>query len=109
LRGLKRLLTASHFKPELFNSGEELLMRNDTDNIGCIVLDIHLKGMSGIEARRRLSARNSKVPVIFMTAHDGAAIRKEAMEAGCAAFLRKPFSGNVLIGAIRRAMTSAEI
>jgi FixJ family two-component response regulator len=105
LKGLERLLTASHFTPELFNSGEELLMRNDTGDIGCIVLDIHLKGISGIEARRRLSAKSSKAPVIFMTAHDEAAIRKEAMEAGCAAFLRKPFSGNVLIDAIRKAMT----
>jgi len=105
LKGLKRLLTASHLTPELFNSGEELLKRNEAGDIGCIVLDIHLKGMSGIETRRRLSAKGSKVPVIFMTADDEPAIRKEAMEAGCVAFLKKPFCGNVLIDAIRQTIT----
>lgn len=105
LMGLKRLLAASHFTTELFNSAEEFLKRNNAGNIGCVVLDIHLKGMSGIEARRQLSAKGSKTPVIFMTAHDAAATRKDAMEAGCAAFLTKPFSGNVLIDAIRKTMT----
>jgi FixJ family two-component response regulator len=105
LGGLKRLLTASHFTTEFFNSAEELLTCDHIDDIACIVLDIHLKGMSGLEARRRLSAKDSKIPVIFMTAHDGAAIRKGAMEAGCAAFLTKPFSGNILIDVIRNAMT----
>ena len=73
--------------------------------MACIVLDIHMDGISGIEMRRRLAAKGSTVPVIFMTALDSAAVRKEAIEAGCAAFLPKPFSGHELIGAIRKAIS----
>jgi FixJ family two-component response regulator len=103
LRGLKRVLDASGFITKVFQCGEAFLGRDSASGVTCIVLDIHLGGISGIEMRRRLTAMGSTIPVIFMTAHDTAAVRREAMDAGCAAFLRKPFSGNVLIDAIRKA------
>jgi FixJ family two-component response regulator len=103
LRGLRRLLNTRGFKAEIFDSGEAFLERGTTSDVACIVLDIHLGGISGIEMRRRLVARGSTIPVIFMTALDSAAVRKEAIEAGCAAFLPKPFSGSELICAIRKA------
>jgi len=103
LRGLTRLLNNLHFKTEVFSSAEAFLQRPESSEVSCVVLDIHLGGMSGIEARRRLSARGSTVPIIFMTALDSAAVRKEAIEVGCAAFLPKPFSGNELLNAIRNA------
>jgi FixJ family two-component response regulator len=103
LRGLSRLLHTSDFNTEVFNSGEAFLERGATNDVACIVLDIHMGGISGIEMRRRLAARGSTIPVIFMTALDSPAARKEASEVGCAAFLRKPFSGHELIGAIRKA------
>lgn len=102
LRGLSRLLNTHHFETEVFNSGEAFLDRGTTADVACIVLDIHLGGISGIEMRRRLTARGSTIPVIFMTALDSAAVRKEAIEVGCAAFLPKPLSGHELIGAIRK-------
>lgn len=105
LRGLSRLLGTYHFKTKAFKSGEAFLERGTTADVACIVLDIHMGGISGIEMRRRLAARGSTIPVIFMTALDSPAIRKEAMEAGCAAFLPKPFSGHELIGAIQKAMS----
>ena len=103
LKGLKRLLNASDFNPEVFNSAEAFLQRGDVSDVACIVLDINLGGMSGIEMRRRLKAMGSAIPVIFMTARDTAAVRSEAMDAGCAAFLQKPFSGQVLINSIKDA------
>jgi FixJ family two-component response regulator len=103
LRSLRRLLTSHHFKTEVFSSGEAFLARPEADDVACIVVDIHLGGMSGIEVRRRLAARGSTVPVIFMTALDSSAVRREAIEAGCAAFLPKPLSGHELVGAIQQA------
>jgi FixJ family two-component response regulator len=103
LRGLSRLLNTHNFKTEVFKSGEAFLESGATNDVACIVLDIHMGGISGIEMRRRLAARGSRIPVIFMTAIDSAAVRKEAIEVGCAAFLPKPFSGQELIGAIRKA------
>ena len=106
LKGLKRLLQTCGFKTEIFNSGEAFLERENASEPACVVLDIHLGGISGIETRRRLTASGSTVPVIYMTALDTATVRSEATASGCAAFLRKPFSGNELIDSIRKATAS---
>jgi FixJ family two-component response regulator len=103
LKALKRLLDTSDFITEVFNSAEAFLQRGDASDVGCIVLDIHMGGMSGIDMRRRLKAMGSTIPVIFMTALDTAAVRSEAMAVGCAAFLQKPFPGQVLIDSIKNA------
>ena len=106
LKGLKRLLGASGIITETFNSGEAFLERYKAAEPACVVLDINLGGISGIETRRRLTARGSEIPVIYMSALDTATTRKEATASGCAAFLRKPFAGNVLIESIRMATSS---
>jgi FixJ family two-component response regulator len=106
LKGLKRLLHTCGFKTEVFNSGEAFLDRDSESEPACVVLDIHLGGISGIETRRRLAAKGSTVPVIYMTALDTATIRSEATASGCAAFLQKPFSGSALIDSIRKATSS---
>lgn len=106
LRGLKRLLDASNFSTAVFDSGEAFLERDITSDIACIVLDIHLGGMSGIDMRRRLKAQGSTTPVIFMTALDSPEVRNQAANAGCAAYLPKPFSRAALIDAIRKATSS---
>jgi FixJ family two-component response regulator len=106
LKGLKRLLQTCGFKTEVFNSGEAFLERENASEPSCVVLDIHLGGISGIETRRRLTASGSTVPVIYMTALDTATVRSEATASGCVAFLRKPFSGNELVDSIRKATAS---
>jgi len=106
LRGLKRVLEAFHFSTNVFSSAEEFLDRGPTSAVACIVLDIHLGGISGIEMRRRLAEIGSRTPVIFITSHDSAAVRKEAMDAGCAAYLQKPFPGRVLVDTIRNAISA---
>lgn len=104
LIGLQRLLNEFGFVTEVFKSAEEFLNRGAASALDCLVLDIHLGGMSGLELRRHLAASGSHVPTIFITANDDDATRQEAINAGCVAFLGKPFSGLVLIDAIEKAV-----
>jgi FixJ family two-component response regulator len=103
LKAIVRLLTARGFAPQGFVSAEAFLDSAAVKEATCLVLDIHLGGMSGIELRRRLNAVRSKLPVIFITAVDEEAVQKEAMDVGCVACLRKPFDGSLLIAAIDKA------
>jgi FixJ family two-component response regulator len=102
LRGIERLLGAYGFATKVFASAEAFLDRNAAADVDCLVVDIHLGGMSGIELRHHLTASGCKLPVIFMTAFDDEATRMQAQSAGCIAFLHKPFSANLLIGAIEQ-------
>jgi FixJ family two-component response regulator len=103
LKSVERLLTVHGFAARAFSSAERLLDGDAARNATCLLLDIHLGGISGIELRRRLAAAGSNCPVIFMTAIDDDATRKEAMEAGCIAYLKKPFPSQLLLDAIRKA------
>jgi len=103
LRSLERLLNASGFDTEVFSSAEAFLARTNAREAACLVLDIHLGGMSGIELQRRLAASGSPVPVVFMTAFDDESTHAEAVDAGCLVCLRKPFPARLLIGAIEKA------
>jgi FixJ family two-component response regulator len=103
LKSAARLLTVHGFAVQTFTSAEALLDNSDVQTAACLLLDIHLGGISGIELQRRLAALGSKCPVIFMTAKDDDATRKEAADAGCIAYLRKPFAPQLLLDAIRKA------
>ena len=102
LKGLQRLLTAKGFDTAVFPSAEALLGCSVRHGAACFLFDIHLSGMSGIELRRRLAANGCTVPVIFMTAFDDEATRREAEAAGCIAYLNKPFAADLLIGALAK-------
>jgi FixJ family two-component response regulator len=106
LRAAENLLDAHGFGTALFASAEEFLGSGIANQVDCLLLDIHLGGMSGIELRRRLKASQSSLPVIFMTALDDEAMRRQAIKTGCIACLRKPFAAQQLIDAIDKA-TSA--
>ena len=103
LRATRELLDAHGFATEAFTSAEEFLGREAATQIDCLLLDIHLGGMSGIELRRRLKMSSSALPVIFITALDDEDTRGEARKAGCVAYLRKPYSARQLIDAIEQA------
>ena len=105
LDGIQRLLIAHGFETEVFASAEAFLDSATAQQAACLVLDIHLGGMSGIELRRRLKAVRSKLPVIFITALDDETTEKQAMDVGCIACLHKPFPANLLIGAINKAIS----
>jgi FixJ family two-component response regulator len=100
LKAAEILLDAHGFETKSFASAEEFLDRGAATQVDFLLLDIHLGGMSGIELRRQLKGAGSTLPVIFMTALDGEAIRAEALEAGCVACLGKPFLARQLIDAI---------
>jgi FixJ family two-component response regulator len=100
LKALKRLLLAHGFATEAHTSAEAFLDGIGASRAGCLVLDINLGGISGIDLQRRLAAAGSKLPIILMTAVDSEAIRREGTEAGCVAYLRKPFPARRLIDAI---------
>ena len=90
LKSVARLLTVHGLTARTFSSAEALLDQDSMQTATCLLLDIHLGGISGIELQRRLAAAGSNCPVIFMTAIDDDNTRKEAMDAGCIAYLRKP-------------------
>src|ERR1700731_3335677 len=102
LKGIERLLGAYGFATKVFASAEAFLDLDATRDVDCLLIDIHLGGMAGIELRQHLTASGCKLPVIFMTAFDDEATRMQAQSAGCVAFLHKPFVANLLIGAIEK-------
>jgi len=103
-KAIGRLLRASGFRSETFPSAEAFLYRDRTRKTDCLVLDIQLGGISGIDLRRRLTAAGCRLPIIFITALDNDLIRQTALDAGCVAYLRKPFPAHLLIGAIEKAV-----
>jgi FixJ family two-component response regulator len=104
LVGVQRLLNAYGYATEVFASAEAFLDRGAATDADCLLLDIDLGGMSGLELQRRLACCGSAVPVIFMTALDDEATRVRALETGCVAYLLKPFVGRSLIDAVRIAV-----
>ena len=104
LKSVARLLAHHGIESRTFASAEALLESDSVQTATCLLLDIHLGGISGIELQRRLAASGSKWPVIFMTANDDEATRSQAIDAGCIAYLQKPFAQHVLLNAISKAV-----
>ena len=107
LNSIEYLLDAHGFGAELFSSAETFVRRDTLDDISCLVLDIHLGGMSGVDLQRILSDRGYRFPVIFITAVADEAITDAVRDAGCP-LLRKPFSSGGLISAISRAIEQSQ-
>ena len=104
LKSVARLLAHHGIDSRTFASAEALIESGSAQTATCLLLDIHLGGISGIELQRRLAASGSKCPVIFMTADDDEATRNQAVDAGCIAYLCKPFASQVLLDAIGKAV-----
>jgi FixJ family two-component response regulator len=100
------LLEKLGFKTELYGSAEAFLSspRSAPSRDGCIVLDIHLKGMSGIELAKRLADGGQALPIIFVTGNDNETVRKAALAQNCVAYLPKPFAAKALSQAIDHAL-----
>lgn len=102
-KAIERLLRAAGFHPVSFASAEELLQAEAADSAACLVLDIHLPGLSGLELGRLLVTSGRARPLVFITGQDEPSLRDEAQRLGCGYF-RKPFEGKALLEAIRRAI-----
>lgn len=99
-RAIERLLRAADFEPFIYASAEAFLQDTTHPPFDCMVLDIHLPGMSGLDLCHRLTDLGRTVPVIFVTAHDEPDTREEAGRAGCLAYFCKPVPGKLLLDAI---------
>ena len=104
-KAIERLLRAAGFQSVSFTSAEEMLQTEAASSAACLVLDIHLPGISGLELARRLVSSEHAKPVIFITGQDEVSLRDEARRLGCAYF-RKPFEGSALLAAVRAAVTA---
>jgi FixJ family two-component response regulator len=93
----------SGFQPVLFQSAEEFLADSMRRHLSCLLVDVRLGGMSGIDLHRRLLAEGCHTPVIFVTAHDDPEARAAALENRCAGYFRKTDPGADIIAAITRA------
>ena len=103
LRSVARLLRQFGYASVLFPSAEAFATHRDFEEAVCVLLDINLGDVSGIDLRLRLKAACSSVPVIYMTGNDSTAVRTAALQSGCLAYLTKPFSAKSLIEVLERA------
>jgi FixJ family two-component response regulator len=101
---LRILLGAAALAVELFSSAEEFLKRNKSQSPHCIVLDVRLPGMSGLDLQSRQAKVGRKTPLVFLTAHDEVRTSVRAMKAGAIDYLIKPFQDKELLDAVNRAI-----
>ena len=104
-RALQRLLRASGFDVRLFATGADFMAH--LDGVDCVILDLHLPGMSGFEVQEALVARGADVPVVVLTGNDTPANRARSLANGARAYLSKPVDDKVLLDALRPLTSSA--
>lgn len=105
-RSLSRLLRLAGFEPRAFHSAEAFLGDCNRGGFRCLLVDVQLNGMSGIDMQRAWNAQPGHAPLIFITAYDEPQVRAEALQAGCAGFFSKTDSGAQIVDAIRAAVWS---
>ena len=101
---LGSVMKAAGFSSRTFASAEEFLACDDCEETACLILDVRLPGMSGIELQRRLADAHSRLPIIFATAHGDTSLRESLMRAGAAAFFYKPVRSDALLKEIHAAL-----
>jgi len=107
-RALGRLLRSFGLRAETFDSGEEFLRGLASSNRpDCVVMDVQMPVMSGLEVQQRLARERIRLPLVFVTAFEEASVTERAIAAGAIGFLRKPFTDRSLIDLIRRALPEA--
>lgn len=105
-RALRRLLLAAGLEVDAFAGGEAFLDSLSVHVPDCLILDLHMPGMAGLEVQARLAEIHRPIPVIVITGYDRPADRGKALAAGAVAFMRKPVSEELLLAAIRQAVGS---
>lgn len=105
LTAIQQLLEASGYRVATYASAQQLLDRQPDDSKGCILLDVRMPGISGLELQSRLTERGSKLPIIFLTGYPDISVTVKAIKAGADDFLIKPVGSEDLLGAISRAIT----
>lgn len=102
-RALQRLMKSAGLTADSFGSAEEFLQRGDRET-ACLILDVRLPGMSGLDLQRELAALSPRIPIIFMSAYGTEEMKERAIQKGAVSFLRKPFNEDLLLDDIRLAL-----
>jgi FixJ family two-component response regulator len=108
-KALARLLIANSFDPETYGSALEFLDSLKERTPECLVLDLHMPDYGGLELQHHLRRKGISIPTVIITAHNEIGLRERCTNAGAAAFLVKPFTGNVLIEAINSIPEKREV
>jgi len=103
-RSIERLVRTAGFNVATFASAEDFLDSADLDRVTCAILDMRLPGMNALDLQQRLIARPTPLPIVFVSAHEEAAMRAMALRAGAIAFLKKPFDNSTLLDALNRSI-----
>jgi FixJ family two-component response regulator len=101
---LQGLLKAAGLPAQAFASGEEFLQSGQQHQAACLIADIRMPGMSGLELQAKLNAERCRIPTIFITAHGDEKMRMQALRAGAVEFLSKPFDDEILLESVRAAL-----
>jgi FixJ family two-component response regulator len=101
---LQGLLKSAGVPAQVFESAEEFLKSGRQHETGCLIADISMPGMSGLELQAKLSAERCRIPIIFITAHGDERMRMQALRAGAVEFLAKPFDEETLLESVRVAL-----
>ena len=107
-RSTRRLLHSAGLRAEAFASAELFLESGALQATDCLILDVRMPGIGGLELQGRLNVAESRVPIIFISAHDDGAARRQAMAAGAVVFFRKPFDAKALGAAIETSQRGME-
>jgi FixJ family two-component response regulator len=102
------LIHSFGFQAGAFESAENLLKSAQLQETSCLIVDVQMPGMNGLQLQRHLAASGYKIPVIFITAYDSKESRQQAMQAGAVAFLSKPFNDELLLETIRATLPNGE-
>jgi FixJ family two-component response regulator len=111
-RAIKRLVRSAGMEANTFTSGQEfidLVEGMPWLRVECVVLDVQMPKLNGLEVQERLAQNKNAIPVIFITAHDEPGVREKALAAGAVAFLRKPFNDELFIKTLREAIKRGAI
>jgi FixJ family two-component response regulator len=100
------LLKSAGLPSQAFASAEEFLNSGQQRKVGCLVADIRMPGMTGLELQAELNAERCRIPTIFITAHGDEKMRMQALRAGAVEFLAKPFDDEALLESVRAALES---
>jgi FixJ family two-component response regulator len=106
-RAIKRLVRSLVMDADTFTSGQEfidLVEAMPSFHPQCLILDVQMPGINGLEVQERLAKSGNPIPIIFITAHDEVGVREKALAGGAVAFLRKPFNDELLIKTLRAAL-----
>jgi FixJ family two-component response regulator len=105
---LNNLIRSVGFAVQGFSSAEAFLNSNHLDDTACLILDVRMPGMSGLDLQRQLMAADCQIPIVFITSHGDDDARSRALAAGAVEFLYKPFREEALLNAIHTALKSKE-